>query len=119
MRSKKQLGMYSVNLDEEGALQIQAPTLLRPLQLDAQQVRELQQWLNEVNPPAGAGAQAPVAAPPAVATPQASAAPAAPAAPVAAAAPVTPPPRRSRPSPLLPRPLASRPQRSRNRLSRR
>lgn len=85
MRSKKQLGMYSVNLDEEGTLQIQAPTLLRPLQLDAQQVRELQHWLNEVNPPAGTQAAAqPVATPD---TPPANVAPTV----TAAAAPVAPP----------------------------
>ncbi|GHO83352.1 hypothetical protein [Dictyobacter formicarum] len=85
MRSKKQLGMYSVNLDEEGTLQIQAPTLLRPLQLDAQQVRELQHWLNEVNPPIGTQAAAGPAA-----TPDTNAVNATPAI-TAAEAPVAPP----------------------------
>lgn len=48
MRSKKQIGMYSISVDEEGALQIQAPTLLRPLQLDPQQAQELQSWLSGI-----------------------------------------------------------------------
>ncbi|GER88827.1 hypothetical protein KDW_29890 [Dictyobacter vulcani] len=48
MRSKKQIGMYSISVDEEGALQIQAPTLLRPLQLDPQQAQELQAWLSGI-----------------------------------------------------------------------
>ncbi|GCF09090.1 hypothetical protein KDI_26540 [Dictyobacter arantiisoli] len=42
--------MYTVSSDDDGSLQIQAPTLLRPLQLDAHQVQELLKWLNELHP---------------------------------------------------------------------
>ncbi|GCE19988.1 hypothetical protein [Dictyobacter kobayashii] len=74
MRSKKQIGMYSISIDDDGALQIQAPTLLRPLQLDAQQAQELQHWLNGINPSAGTQAAsssvtAPVEAPTNAASP--------------------------------------------------
>ena len=43
--SKKNLSMYTLTLDEEGTLQIQAPTLLKPLMLQAQQAQELALWL--------------------------------------------------------------------------
>lgn len=43
--SKKNLSMYTLTLDEEGTLQIQAPTLLKPLTLQAQQAQELALWL--------------------------------------------------------------------------
>ncbi len=50
MRSKRQLGMYTLTLNDDGSLQIQAPTLIRPLSIEARQVQELQQWLNDLQP---------------------------------------------------------------------
>ena len=50
MKSKRQLGMYTVTLNDDGSLQIQAPTLIRPLSIEARQVQELQQWLNDLQP---------------------------------------------------------------------
>ncbi|HTI15436.1 MAG TPA: hypothetical protein VL461_12885 [Dictyobacter sp.] len=47
MKSKKQFGMYSITLNDDGSLQIQAPTLLKPLIMDAQLVQDLQKWLQE------------------------------------------------------------------------
>ncbi|GCE27462.1 hypothetical protein KDA_29460 [Dictyobacter alpinus] len=67
MRGKKQIGMYSISVDEEGALQIQAPTLLRPLQLDPQQAQELHSWLSGLY--GGNTTPTPVAAPEAVPAP--------------------------------------------------
>jgi hypothetical protein len=43
--SKKNLSMYTFTLDEEGTLQIQAPTLFKPLMMQAQQAQELALWL--------------------------------------------------------------------------
>ena len=45
---KKQFGMYAVIIDEDGALQIQAPTLLKPLKMDARQAQDIAAWLAEV-----------------------------------------------------------------------
>lgn len=50
MRSKRQLGMYTLTLNDDGSLQIQAPTLIRPLSIEGRQVQELQQWLNDLQP---------------------------------------------------------------------
>lgn len=50
MRSKRQLGMYTLTLNDDGSLQIQAPTLMRPLSIEAQQVQDLQKWLNDLQP---------------------------------------------------------------------
>ena len=50
MRSKRQLGMYTLTLNDDGSLQIQAPTLIRPLSIEARQVQDLQQWLNDLQP---------------------------------------------------------------------
>jgi len=50
MKSKRQLGMYTLTLNDDGSLQIQAPTLIRPLNIEARQVQELQQWLNDQQP---------------------------------------------------------------------
>lgn len=50
MRSKRQLGMYTLTLNDDGSLQIQAPTLIRPLSIEAKQVQDLQQWLNDLQP---------------------------------------------------------------------
>ncbi len=44
---KKQIGMYTLLTDEEGTLQIQAPTLLKPLLLDPRQAHDLASWLAE------------------------------------------------------------------------
>lgn len=50
MKSKKQLGMYTVLIEDDDSIQIQAPTLIRPISLDSKQVGELHMWLNEVHP---------------------------------------------------------------------
>ena len=50
MKSKKQLGMYTITIEDDDSLQIQSPTLLRPLILDNKQVDTLHTWLNEVRP---------------------------------------------------------------------
>lgn len=50
MKSKKQLGMYTITIEDDDSLQIQSPTLLRPLSLDSKQVDTLHTWLNEVHP---------------------------------------------------------------------
>ncbi|BCL81064.1 hypothetical protein ccbrp13_35290 [Ktedonobacteria bacterium brp13] len=50
MKSKKQLGMYTITIEDDDSLQIQSPTLLRPLSLDSKQVDTLHTWLNEVRP---------------------------------------------------------------------
>jgi hypothetical protein len=50
MKSKKQLGMYTITIEDDDSLQIQSPTLLRPLILDSKQVDTLHTWLNEVRP---------------------------------------------------------------------
>jgi hypothetical protein len=42
---KKQIGMYTFALDSEGTLSIQAPTLLKPVVIEAKQARELIHWL--------------------------------------------------------------------------
>ncbi len=45
---KKQIGMYTFALNDEGALHIQAPTLLKPITMEARQVQDLAHWLAEV-----------------------------------------------------------------------
>ncbi len=45
--SKKTLGMYTIAVDVEGTLQIQSPTLLKPLIIESQQAQELTRWLAE------------------------------------------------------------------------
>ena len=42
--------MYTLTLNDDGSLQIQAPTLIRPLSIEARQVQVLQQWLNDLQP---------------------------------------------------------------------
>ncbi|GAC1365099.1 MAG: hypothetical protein PVS3B1_31070 [Ktedonobacteraceae bacterium] len=57
--------MYTLTLNDDGSLQIQAPTLIRPLSIEARQVQELQQWLNDQQPgnvTSGGAVQTPVAA---------------------------------------------------------
>ncbi|MBA2682358.1 MAG: hypothetical protein H0U76_28690, partial [Ktedonobacteraceae bacterium] len=41
---------YTLTLNDDGSLQIQAPTLIRPLSIEARQVQDLQQWLNDLQP---------------------------------------------------------------------
>ena len=48
MKSKKQFGMYTIILNDDDSLQIQAPTLIRPLSIEAKQVQDLNGWLNEL-----------------------------------------------------------------------
>ncbi len=76
MKSKKQLGMYTLTLNDDGSLQIQAPTLLRPLSIEARQVQELQHWLN-INQPeyAASAGTTPAAVAPVVSTSSASTVP--------------------------------------------
>ncbi len=46
---KKQLGMYTFALDDDGTLRISAPTLLKPLAIEAKQAQELARWLAEAH----------------------------------------------------------------------
>ncbi len=76
MKSKRQLGMYTLTLNDDGSLQIQAPTLIRPLHIEARQVQELQQWLNDQQPGYAPQAGAAPTAPATVASTPSSPAPA-------------------------------------------
>lgn len=82
MRSKKQLGMYTVTIDEDGSLNLQAPTLLRPVTLDAKQVKDLHIWLNSVDTEHAPAATTPATTQPAVIEPIAPTAPQTPVEPV-------------------------------------
>lgn len=60
---KKQIGMYTFTLSENGTLQIQAPTLLKPVIVDARQTLELAQWLAELHQIAPGNSSSPMPQP--------------------------------------------------------